>query len=130
MKTAAQSVHDAVRRLGFRRVYVVGHDIGLMVADAYAAMYPHEVGRLALMDAFLPGIAGWEPIYNNPSLWHFRFHGPTPLALVAGRERIYFDYYWNEVRRRSDPFALSDRPQPIRRSVFASGAHGCGLELF
>ena len=96
MKTAAQRVHDAVRRLGFRRVYVVGHDIGLMVAYAYAAMYPHEVGRLALMDAFLPGIAGWEPIYNNPSLWHFRFHGPTPLALVTGREWIYFDYYWNE----------------------------------
>jgi pimeloyl-ACP methyl ester carboxylesterase len=96
MKTAAQRVHDAVRRLGFRQVYVVGHDIGLMVAYAYAAMYPHEVGRLALMDAFLPGIAGWEPIYNNPNLWHFRFHGRAPLALVAGRERIYFDYYWNE----------------------------------
>lgn len=96
MKTAAQRVHDAVRMLGFRRVSVVGHDIGLMVAYAYAAMYPHEVDRLALMDAFLPGIAGWEAIYNNPNLWHFRFHGPTPLALVAGRERIYFDYYWND----------------------------------
>jgi pimeloyl-ACP methyl ester carboxylesterase len=96
MKTAAQRVRDAVRAIGFRRVYVVGHDIGLMVAYAYAAMYPHEVGRLALMDAFLPGIAGWEPIYNNPNLWHFRFHGNTPLALVAGRERIYFNYYWNE----------------------------------
>ena len=96
MTTAARRVRDAVRALGFRRVYVVGHDIGLMVAYAYAAMYPHEVARLALMDAFLPGIAGWEQIYNNPNLWHFRFHGPTPLALVAGRERIYFDYYWNE----------------------------------
>jgi pimeloyl-ACP methyl ester carboxylesterase len=48
------------------------------------------------MDAFLPGVAGWEPIYNNPDLWHFRFHGPTPLALVSGRERIYYDYYWND----------------------------------
>jgi|SRR5580658_2377919 pimeloyl-ACP methyl ester carboxylesterase len=96
MKTAARRVRDAVHAMGFRRVYVVGHDIGLMVAYAYAAMYPHEVGRLALMDAFLPGIAGWEPIYNNPNLWHFRFHGSTPLELVAGRERTYFDYYWNE----------------------------------
>jgi pimeloyl-ACP methyl ester carboxylesterase len=93
MKTAARRVRDAVHAMGFRRVYVVGHDIGLMVAYAYAAMYPHEVGRLALMDAFLPGIAGWEPIYNNPNLWHFRFHGSTPLELVAGRERTYFDYY-------------------------------------
>jgi pimeloyl-ACP methyl ester carboxylesterase len=48
------------------------------------------------MDAFLPGVAGWEPIYNNPGLWHFRFNGPTPETLVQGRERIYFDYYWND----------------------------------
>jgi pimeloyl-ACP methyl ester carboxylesterase len=96
MKSAAQAVRDAVHMLGFRRVRVVGHDIGLMVAYAYAAMYPREVDRLALMDAFLPGVAGWEPIYDNPNLWHFRFHGPTPLALVAGRESIYFNYYWNE----------------------------------
>jgi len=55
MKTAAQSVHDAVRRLGFRRVYVVGHDIGLMVAYAYAAMYPHEVGRARTDGRLLAG---------------------------------------------------------------------------
>ena len=55
-----------------------------------------EVQRLALMDAFLPGVAGWRAIYDNPNLWHFRFHGPTPLALVSGRERTYFDYYWND----------------------------------
>jgi pimeloyl-ACP methyl ester carboxylesterase len=112
MKRAAQRVHDAVHALGFRRVYVVGHDIGLMVAYAYAAMYPHEVGRLALMDAFLPGVAGWEPIYNNPNLWHFRFHGPTPLALVAGRERIYFNYYWDEFaadKNRSLPQTARDQ---------------------
>ncbi len=96
MEIAAQRVHAAVHSLGFSHARVVGHDIGLMVAYAYAALYPNEVDRLALMDAFLPGVSGWEPIYNNPNLWHFRFHGPTPLALVAGRERIYFDYYWNE----------------------------------
>ena len=96
MKTAAERVHAAVRELGFQRVYVVGHDIGLMVAYAYAATYRQDVERLALMDAFLPGVAGWQAIYNNPDLWHFRFHGATPLALVSGRERTYFDYYWND----------------------------------
>jgi hypothetical protein len=59
-------------------------------------MCPREVERLALTDAFLLGDAGWQAIYNNPDLWHFRFHGPTPLALVAGRERIYFNCYWND----------------------------------
>jgi len=48
------------------------------------------------MDAFLPGVSGWEAIYNDPNVWHFRFHDATPLALVQDRERIYFDYYWNE----------------------------------
>jgi pimeloyl-ACP methyl ester carboxylesterase len=96
MTTSAQRVRDAVRSLGYRNVYVVGHDIGLMVAYAYAARYPQEVKRLALMDAFLPGVAGWEPIYNNPPAWHFRFYGPTPLALVKGRERLYFEHFWND----------------------------------
>jgi pimeloyl-ACP methyl ester carboxylesterase len=96
MKTSARRIRDAVHSLGYSKVRVVGHDIGLMVAYAYAAMYPKEVERLALMDAFLPGVAGWEPIYDNPNLWHFRFHGPTPLALVSGRERIFFDYIWND----------------------------------
>lgn len=96
MKTSAQRVRDAVRALGYSKVSVAGHDIGLMVAYAYAAMYPREVTRLALMDAFLPGVAGWEEIYNNPLNWHFRFYGPTPVALVTGRERIYFEHFWND----------------------------------
>jgi pimeloyl-ACP methyl ester carboxylesterase len=96
MSQSAKRVRDAVASLGYRDVRVVGHDIGLMVAYAYAATYPKEVRRLALMDAFLPGVAGWEPIYNDPGQWHFRFYGPTPVALVRGRERVYFDHFWND----------------------------------
>jgi len=66
------------------------------VAYAYAAMYPSETEKLVLMDAFVPGVEGWEAIYDDPHFWHFRFHGPTPEALVAGRERTYFDYFWND----------------------------------
>ena len=96
MSTSARRIRDAIIALGYRDVYVVGHDIGLMVAYAYAATYPREVKRLALVDAFLPGVAGWEPIYNDPHIWHFRFYGPTPLALVRGRERLYFNYFWDD----------------------------------
>ena len=96
MKSAAIRIHDLAKSLGVQRAEVVGHDIGLMVAYAYAAQFPSEVTKLVLMDAFLPGVQGWEPIYNNPSIWHFRFNGPTPEALVRGRERIYFDYFWND----------------------------------
>jgi len=59
-------------------------------------MYPPEVEKLALMDAFLPGVGGWEAVYNLPGVWHFRFYGPTPEALVKGRERIYFEHFWND----------------------------------
>ena len=70
--------------------------------------FRRKTEKLVVMDAFLPGVAGWEGVYNNPSLWHFRFHGSTPEALVQGRERTYYDYYWNEFaadRSRSIPEA-------------------------
>ena len=63
---------------------------------AYAAKFPNEVAKLVLMDAFLPGVDGWEQVYNNPGIWHFRFNGPTPEALVKGRERAYFEHFWND----------------------------------
>jgi pimeloyl-ACP methyl ester carboxylesterase len=96
MKSAAIRIHDLAKSLGVQKAEVVGHDIGLMVAYAYAAQFPTEVTKLVLMDAFLPGVAGWEAVYNNPKIWHFRFNGPTPEALVQGRERTYFDYFWND----------------------------------
>lgn len=96
MKTAALRIHALLRSLGIQKARVVGHDIGLMVAYAYAAQFPSETEKLVLMDAFLPGVGGWEAVYNNPSIWHFRFNGPTPEKLVQGRERIYFEYFWND----------------------------------
>src|SRR5882724_7750550 len=96
MKGAAIRIHDLVKGLGIEKAVVVGHDIGLMVAYAYAAQFPAETEKLVLMDAFLPGVEGWEAIYNNPAIWHFRFNGPTPEALVKGRERIYFEHFWND----------------------------------
>jgi pimeloyl-ACP methyl ester carboxylesterase len=96
MKTAAIRMHSLVKSLGVEKARVVGHDIGLMVAYAYAAQFPTEVEKLVVMDAFLPGVDGWEAVYNDPRFWHFRFHGPTPEELVRGRERIYFEYFWND----------------------------------
>jgi pimeloyl-ACP methyl ester carboxylesterase len=96
MKTAAIRIHALAKSLGVEKARVVGHDIGLMVAYAYAAQFPAETEKLVVMDAFLPGVAGWEDVYNNPGIWHFRFNGPTPEALVRGRERTYFDHFWND----------------------------------
>jgi pimeloyl-ACP methyl ester carboxylesterase len=97
MKTSAVRIHGLARSLGVEKARVVGHDIGLMVAYAYAAQFPAETEELVVMDAFLPGVGDWEAIYNHPDFWHFRFHGPTPEALVQGRERTYFEYFWNDL---------------------------------
>ena len=96
MKTSAVRIHALAKALGVSKARVVGHDIGLMVAYAYAAQFPSETEKLVLMDAFLPGVEGWEPVYNSPSIWHFRFYGPTPEALVKGRERTFFEHFWND----------------------------------
>jgi pimeloyl-ACP methyl ester carboxylesterase len=96
MKTAAIRIHALARSLGIPKARVVGHDIGLMVAYAYAAMYPTETEKLVVMDAFLPGVGSWETVYNDPRNWHFRFNGPTPEKLVQGRERTYYEHYWND----------------------------------
>lgn len=95
MIDAAKKIHVLIRSLKIEKARVVGHDIGLMVAYAYAAQFPGETEKLAVMDAFLPGVPGWEPIYNAPNIWHFRFNGEYPEKLVQGRERTYFEYFWN-----------------------------------
>src|SRR2546428_4702333 len=94
-RNMAVDIHELTASLKLDRVRIVGHDIGLMVAYAYAAQFPEETEKVVLMDAFLPGVEGWEAIYNNPAIWHFRFNGPTPEALVHGRERTYFEHFWN-----------------------------------
>ena len=95
MITSAIRIHALAKSLGVEKARVVGHDIGLMVAYAYAAQFPNETEKLALLDAFLPGVAGWEAIYNNPQIWHFRFNGEYPEKLVQGREQTYFEFFWN-----------------------------------
>ena len=103
-KTEAKDIRAVVTTLGFDKTSVVAHDIGNMVAYAYAAMYPDRVDRLVVMDAPIPGIEPWNTILLNPGVWHFNFHGRDAERLVAGRERIYFDRIWNDF--------TGDRSQP------------------
>ena len=129
-KTMAQDVHALALSLGFKRAIVVGHDIGLMVAYAYAAQFPNEVDRIVLMDAFLPGVGDWTTVWLLRDLWHFHFYGETPLKLVAGRERIYFEHFWNDFA--ADP--KHSIPEADRRFYAASyaqpGAMRAGFEVF
>ena len=95
-KTQAHDVAGVLDTLKIDRAHLVTHDIGNMVGYAFAAQYSQRVTRFALIDAPLPGVGPWEEILKNPLLWHFRFGGPDMERLVAGRERIYLDRFWNE----------------------------------
>jgi len=113
-KTQAKDMRAVVTALGYDRTFVVAHDIGNMVAYAYAAIYPDKVERLVVMDAPIPGIDPWTEILQNPGVWHFNFHGPDAERLVAGRERIYFDRIWNDFT--GDP----GKPDEATRNFFAA----------
>lgn len=95
-KTLAVDIHELVKTISNEPAAVVGHDIGMMVAYAYAAQFPKDTSRLVVMDAFVPGIGDWRNAFPPGAVWHFHFYGETPLALVKGRERIYFEHFWND----------------------------------
>jgi pimeloyl-ACP methyl ester carboxylesterase len=95
-KTQAIDVAGVLDQFQIDRADLVTHDIGNMVGFAFAALYPERVRRFVLIDAPIPGVGPWEDILKNPMLWHFRFGGPDMERLVAGRERIYLDRFWNE----------------------------------
>jgi pimeloyl-ACP methyl ester carboxylesterase len=96
-RTEAGDIRSVVVALGYDKAAVVAHDIGNMVAYAYAARYPDKVERLMVIDAPLPGIDPWDEVTHSPNTWHFNFRGPDVERLVAGRERIYLDRFYNEL---------------------------------
>ena len=115
--------------LGVDRTMLVTHDIGNMVGYAFAAQYPQRVTRFVLMDAPLPGIGPWDEILRNPLLWHFSFGGPDAERLVAGRERIYLDRFWNEFS--ADPARFSEASRQHYAALYAQpGAMHAGFAQF
>src|SRR2546422_10102707 len=129
-KNMAVDIHEIVKSLGFNHAAIVGHDIGLMVAYAYAAQFPQETERLVLMDAFLPGIGDWKNVWLMRDLWHFHFYGDVPLALVKGRERTYFEHFWNDFA--ADPkHSVSEADRRIYAKDYAQpGGMRAGFEYF
>jgi pimeloyl-ACP methyl ester carboxylesterase len=100
-----------------------------MVGYALVAQQPARVARFVLMDAPLPGIGPWEDILKSPLLWHFRFGGPDMERLVAGRERIYLDRFWNEFS--ADPASFSEAARQHYATLYAQpGAMHAGFAQF
>ena len=125
-KTQAGDVAGVLDALKIERADLVTHDIGNMVGYAFAAQYPERVTRFVLIDAPLPGIGPWEEILKNPLLWHFRFGGPDMERLVAGRERIYLDRFWNEFSATPGPLQRGGA-RALCQALRAAGRHAFRL---
>jgi pimeloyl-ACP methyl ester carboxylesterase len=129
-KTMAQDVRALAQKLGIARSGLAGHDIGLMVAYAYAAQYPDAVDRIALLDAFIPGVGDTTNLFLLKDLWHFHFYGKTPLALVTGRERIYFEHFWNDFAADGTKSVPEADRRFYTKKYAQPGAMKAGMEVF
>jgi len=128
-KTQGYDVSGVLDALKIGKVDLVTHDIGNMVGYSFVAENPGRVTRLVLMDAPLPGIGPWEEILKSPLLWHFRFGGPDMERLVAGRERIYLDRFWNEFS--ATPAKFSEASRQHYAALYAMpGAMHAGFSQF
>jgi pimeloyl-ACP methyl ester carboxylesterase len=118
-RTLAAYVHGVVERLGLRDVILVGHDAGGMVVYAYLHAYPGELARAVIMNTAIPGIDPWSEIVRNPHIWHFAFHAipELPEKLVTGRQRVYFDFFYDAISARPD--ALSDQARQSYVDAYA-----------
>lgn len=116
-KTQAGDIRAVLAKLGIEHSVVIGHDIGTMVAFAYATRYPQLTDRLVVMDAPVPGVPPWNDIVRLPMLWHFDFGGPDAERLVAGRERIYLDRFWNEFA--GDPGKIDEATRQHYAQLYA-----------
>src|SRR4051794_35144340 len=128
-KTQAADVAGVLDSLNISKADLVTHDIGNMVGYAFAAQYPERVTRFVLMDAPVPGIGPWDEILKNPLLWHFRFGGPDMERLVAGRERIYLDRFWNDFSADPKHFDESSRAHYAKLYALPGAMHS-GFEQF
>lgn len=128
-KTQAVDIAGVLDALEIDKVQLVSHDIGNMVAYAFAAQFPDRVTRWVAIDAPIPGIGPWDEILKSPMLWHFNFRGPDMERLVAGRERIYLDRFYNELS--ANPKAIDEETREHYAALYARpGNMHCAFEQF
>jgi pimeloyl-ACP methyl ester carboxylesterase len=116
-KNQAVDIAGLMDALKIQKGDLVTHDIGNMVGYALAAQYPTRITKWVVIDAPLPGIGDWDEIKQSPLLWHFNFRGPDEERLVAGRERIYLDRFYDELS--ADPKYIGEATRQHYAALYA-----------
>ena len=127
-KTVAEDIHQLVTQLGFKTIFLVGHDIGTQVAYSYAAAHPNETKRLVILDV---PIAGIGPEENITGLWWAQFHNvrDIPEMLVAGHEREYLTWFYRNYSYNPDAITEEDIEEYVSH-YSAPGGMRAGFEYY
>jgi pimeloyl-ACP methyl ester carboxylesterase len=98
-KTVAEDIHQLVTQLGFKSIFLVGHDIGAFVVYPYAVAHPTEVKRLVVMEVPPPITGFFPPPPLAVPLWWIFFHQTpdVPEALVQGKEMTYLSWFYQNL---------------------------------
>ncbi|MGO7898051.1 alpha/beta fold hydrolase [Rhizobium ruizarguesonis] len=113
----ASDFSKALSNMGIDKFDLVTHDIGNMVGYRLAVQFPDKVTKWVVMDAPLPGLGNWQKQLVNPKVWHFNFRGPDVERLVAGRERILLDRFYNELS--ADPSRIDEQTRNHYAALYA-----------
>jgi pimeloyl-ACP methyl ester carboxylesterase len=113
----ARDIAGVMDALHVQKADLVTHDIGNMVGYALIAQFPARIIKWVVIDAPLPGVGTWAAQLSNPKTWHFNFYGPDEERLVAGRERIYLDRFWNELS--DDPSKIDEATREHYAAIYA-----------
>jgi pimeloyl-ACP methyl ester carboxylesterase len=125
--TAAEDIHQLVTQLGFKTIFLVGHDIGTQVAYSYAAAHPTEVKRLAVMDLTIPG---FEPAGRMPIWWRLFHQTPDiPEALVQGKEMMYLSWFYRNLAYNPSAITQADINEFVSH-YSAPGGMRAGFEYY
>ena len=109
-------VNEVIESLGLEPLTLVGHDAGGQVVFAYLTRYAQKVESAVIMDVVIPGLKPWMEVLSNPYIWHFKFHAVPnlPETLVSGREKPYFDYFFDTISAEPEKIGSQAREEYVK----------------
>ena len=130
-RTLAQHLRRLLSDLKITSFHIVGHDMGGIVAYAYARQFPGDLKTVSMVDTPIPGLTGWEGLRNQWPRWHFAFHNlpDLPEALVSGRERIYLNWFFQTLAYNKAVFSEARVDRYVQAYSKPSSLHA-GFEYY
>ena len=121
-KAIAAVIKDLLAVLELKNITLVGHDVGGMVVYSCLKAFHKDIRKAIIMNVVVPGVEPWSKVKQNPMIWHFTFHKikGLPETLVRGRQRPYFDYFFDTIAKT--PSRIGDRAWSSYAEAYAGDA--------